>query len=541
MKKLTTLLVLVLCMALVAPCALAQYVPGQTLNQFALEAWNAGKLVKTDMKLGLDLNEEFFGFSAEDQPYLDAAYYLLDAFTLSMGAAKLDNGLRVELGGTLEANSTVTVDAALDVTLDGLAVECSLLPNDKVTVRWETLLALAGVPQEDIELIMALKEADLVSVLGSVMEMVMPYVELVGQTAAPYAETVLNWVNTLSFEQYANLEASENYPATALLLNISVYESDVAKLIVELANQVAQDELVCALIDMLLAETGEDVTTAMLCQALVAEFEQYTTLSQDPINLSIGFDENGAPIYAEFVLTDSEDYTTYAGLFAYPSATNPNATTVDCTVFYMEPDGSIDVAFSYVLNAELDPADAYNYSISGDVMFVADDETVAEAALALNSTPTTKDGMAGYDTDMVFNMNVMDQATMLMAMVAQYAQTADGGETSDIASTMQMYVEGETMTADVEGAMQVMPTEDGFVGVVSVIESMPFAGYDAYEASMIYYTEDLAIAPLNELALESMSDASMNALLNNLMTAAQNLAVSALQALPSDVAQIITE
>ena len=63
-----TLLALVLCLALVLPCALAEeaYTPGETVRALFAKAWSEGQMITADLSLQFEVNAEALGLSEDE-------------------------------------------------------------------------------------------------------------------------------------------------------------------------------------------------------------------------------------------------------------------------------------------------------------------------------------------------------------------------------------------------------------------------------------------------------------------------------------------
>ena len=83
-----------------------------------------------NMQFDLDLSENAGELYGEDADALAAISQVLENSIFSLGAAKIDNGLRVMLKGdyTVDAQ-TAYLDAALDLTKTGVALSSSLTPG----------------------------------------------------------------------------------------------------------------------------------------------------------------------------------------------------------------------------------------------------------------------------------------------------------------------------------------------------------------------------------------------------------------------------
>ena len=161
-----TLILFALILTLILPCALAEntavYTPGQVTEALFAEAFSRGDMVTLNMQFDLDLSENAGELYGEDADALAAISQVLENSIFSLGAAKIDNGLRVMLKGdyTVDAQ-TAYLDAALELTKAGVALSSSLLPGEQISANWETLLALAELSEEEIAAIMSLRDTDI--------------------------------------------------------------------------------------------------------------------------------------------------------------------------------------------------------------------------------------------------------------------------------------------------------------------------------------------------------------------------------------------
>ena len=168
MKKTHTLLLaLFLCLALVFPCALAEdaYVSGQRTQALIDAALDAGQVVGGETRLTLQLGDEILSMlsgDTESQTQLDALMEVINGVRFAGGFGKLEDGYRVELGGSYTAPSgdNVFVTAAANLTLDGVSIESNLIEGERLSIRWETLLRLFGLTDDEVNQIMALRDVD---------------------------------------------------------------------------------------------------------------------------------------------------------------------------------------------------------------------------------------------------------------------------------------------------------------------------------------------------------------------------------------------
>lgn len=324
-KNLMRLLALTMCLLLAFPAALAQeaaYVLNEPTNRIFAEAFSAGKMVAGSVTLDMELDAAMFASSEEEAAQMNAVLDAIRRTTLTFGAGRIDGGVRVELGGKMTDETgagSVGVGAALDVTLDGLAVESDLIEGKRVSAKWETILALCGLDQTQIAMIMGLKDVDVEEVLTQLAEQVGPLLEQAAQLLMPYAQTVVAFIQGLPMEVHENL-TEEDYPPTALEVSVTFTQQDIGTLIGLLCDQLEQDAMLTAIIDSLLAQTGETVTSADILGELRASAAQMTD-ADTPVTLYLGMNENGIPLYLEaYVYDEPTGESFYGGLFCYEDA-----------------------------------------------------------------------------------------------------------------------------------------------------------------------------------------------------------------------------
>ena len=259
MKKLTALLALALCLALSLPALAQDYTPGAMLSQLIGEALLSGKMVGGDMVITLDMDEQMFASDAEEQKIITMVEDVLAHTQLAAAIGMPADAPRLELGAayTTDAGS-VSVKAAAEATLDGLSVESDLIPGEKVTMKWETLLELAGMSRSDIEMIMSLKDVDIEAVAAEMMTQIEPIAAEILPALAPYGETIVSYISSLPMQTEENIAATEDRPAAALRTSITVTEKNVGELISKLADQLEQDAVLSPYIDMILTAAAEE-------------------------------------------------------------------------------------------------------------------------------------------------------------------------------------------------------------------------------------------------------------------------------------------
>ena len=551
MKRiLETLLALTLCLALALPCALAEdaYVPGETMNALFAEAWDNGQMITGDISLQLALNYEAMGLSEEDAKAYDSALYVVDVTTLRMGVCPIDGGVRVLLAGMIDAQEgaeDVYVDVAADITRAGVSIDSTLLPDRRVSITWNTLLQLAGLGPDEAQMVTQMLSMDFEEILAQLMPMVQTYGTMVLEMLAPYGETVASWAQTLYIEQTEAVEATDDYPYTALLIDVYVTEKDLGTLIKALADQLAQDETLCTMLDSLIAELADDGSypgTAALC-AQLSESAASLTDEEYPLILTLGLDENDTPLYVEFYNAQSDSSGQYAGLFLYPDAADPEAYYYEFSCFGFDAMGN--ATDGLMIYGTYKQPDTLTTAITLDGAVIADREYLCAISYVVNTEgKATAEGLPGVAGTGELSMSFGEDDESQMVFVSVQSNTGltpQGGEQNDMLETVEVY-EGDFATSmTLMGTMIVEPGENGLTGSFSMLESMPDAGLDRYGMQIIFSSEDYVPAELTELAYETIAGADMEALMNELSSNAMALAEKVLQAYPQDVVETLNE
>lgn len=554
MRILKTLLALALCLALALPCAAAEsaaYVPGETMGNIIADVWNSGKLINADMSMIFEANAEAFGLSAEDAAEFDAITALLDQATLRVGAGRLDDGLRIELTGLLDAQEgaqDVEVRMGYDLTREGLTIDSSLFEGRKLAMTWEEFLAMCDVDDQTIAAIMSLVrgETTLESMLSELMAQLEPVIALCGQLLTPYAETAGAWAQTLYVEQLTNVAATEDYPAAATVTNIYVTDKDLGDLITKLATQLKADPTTCALLDGILAQAndGEPVSTALLCDELLARAADMTD-EENPLVLTAAFDANGTPLYFELFNLEPNGQSEYAGAFFYPQADDPNTYNYDLSVYALTSTGNVHGGLSFYGTVTVDPQDLAATDVVMNFACVEDGEAIMGMEYTVSVAPkATADGLPGYAGELAMSMSGADgedTVQMLMNGTTQTGLTKQGGEQSDVTMNVDVYAGGQGLSMTVLGGMIIEPCESGLTGSYSVIESMPAAGLERYGFQMVFSSEDLAPSTLPVVDMAAMTDEDLEALADEVEASVEALVEQAKQAIPADTLEMLME
>ncbi|MBR5224398.1 MAG: hypothetical protein IKV90_01895 [Clostridia bacterium] len=557
MKNLMKILALVLCMMFVFPSALAQeaaYKIGQPTNEAFLNAFASGKLVTAKINLDLDMNGEALGMTAEEAQELETVLAALKQADLTVGAGLTDQGVRFALEAALtdaQGGNPVSVNALADLTLDGVAVESDVIPGKRLTANWETILALCGVPQEEIDMLMSIKALDPEEVLELLEEAIEtaiaelePMIEMAAQLAMPYAETVIEFAQTLPVEIRENL-SEEGYPPTAAEISVTVTAKDAGTLIAKLCDQLDADATLKVMLNALLEQADAGVTVEEIIAEASAAAAQMTD-TESPVILYLGMNEDGVPMYAEVCIVDgATQESIYGGLFLYQDADGVwNFEVIGGT--YDAEDNPKEVA--YLTAAYLgDSADQNVYAAAVEAAAYAGETPLMQVTYAVESARAQDSELAAYDMQAEVRVYVEDGAegVGVVAKSAVHQElTAAGGEKAIGSSMNEIYV-GEQMTSETSSFEQIVePTADGGVtGYTKVTQSMNASGIDNLTMNVAYASEAIDMAAsqaLEQVALETATENEMNELLMQAMSVLteQKLPV-VMNNLPAEVTEMI--
>ena len=557
MKKTNFLFTLFLCLTLLVSFASAEtaaYVPGETTNALFADALDAGLMVGGEAQLTLKANPAMFDDDA-DLSQIDALTDVLNDVRLTGGLGKIEDGYRLELAGSYAPENCTPVDVnlALNLTIDGISIESNLLKGERVTAKWETLLALCGADDTMIAQFSALKEMDWDTALSELAEAVSAYASLAATLAEPYLDTFGDFIATLNINVTDDVAANGDFPAVDHELTIECSMADIARLMDALADQLEKDDDIAPYLEALLSSSfvdftfyvGDEVvpvsTVPELCDFLRESANQ---LAQTDLTIYywIGYcDDDTMPFYVigqmendvcQFILTPDEtgngtDCYVYFGTL--DDAGNDLEYIAFETVFAQDPedksvcDLSLDFfgesvetglgfSFTYALSSTKSPnADAYQFVINTD--FIGHDASNTEFRY-------TQSG------------NCVQSLTPTGGEQATYSMvTSSLGDSNDLTINLSVSSVIEPADPGVVGHYQYNMTEDGPNALWSLMD------IDIDVFSWAY--DPASTAALTETALETATNDEMDALVTRLSTAAQQKFAGVLAILPPEVMQII--
>ena len=543
MKKwIALVLSLLLCITALAPFAAAEeaYVPGAIAEKLITDSFNAGQIITGHMKLRLDADAAAFGLEEEEAAIFNALLPVLDDITVGLGAGKTESGIRIEADAELanaHGGDPVTVSAAANLDLYGISVESDLIPGERVTSKWETLLAMAGMNDSDIGMLVMLRDIDWEVMLPQYIAIAESYLNMGLQYAQPYGEIVLGWAAALPMTLEEG-PAPEGCPEGAAVSSVTVTEKDMMELAAALAEYLKADTVVAGFANLLIQEAytgeGNPPTAQQLCDEVIAAASSVTN-TEDCVKLTWGVDESGMPVYGSVQLIAAESGVIRLALSCVPNAANNNDYTFAFDI--VNPDGTPYLSMHCA--GEI-----------GANTFTANAELLEEGAqimgLQYSVIPAPVEGtLPSQKIEQTMSM-VVDDGTTSMQLVGSgtvtCTATIDGGEEIDESMNTDMYVDGVQVTTTALETLTVYPDTDGFVGTYSVLQSMPQMGINAVGLDVHlgdHPYDPAAAAALRETALETSSKTDIDGLIATVMQNGQFKLIAAMQALPTEVLSLL--
>ena len=554
-KNLALFLALFLCFALAFPCALAEdaYAPGKTARSLMGAALDAGQIVGGEMSFSFQLDDSLMGDDDESRAQLDAVMETISGISLAGGFGKLEDGYRVELGGSYAAPSgdNVFVTAAANLTAEGVSLESNLIEGERLSIRWEILLELFGLTEEEASQLLALRDVDWHRALAELSAAISQLAEEFGRLAEPYLATLTDFVATLDIQQRDNVAAEDGYPAVDHEISINYTTADLGRLIRTLADQMEQDTALLPYLEQLITNADVTFTDSEGEVVYVSDTEEFftglrgfadtLTRIDGAAGILVGYNDSGLPFYFTAVQTLDDD-TSALFLQVNPGETE-NAFAAALTTLEADEEGNVTDRADASLSLTLDPADSNVFAFEISYQSAELNFNIAEASVATEAT------LPGYQT--TFSMTIADSSSDT-SMRAIYTGeglntlTAAGGEQSTFSMTADVYDEDvDPVTISAEGG-NLIESNDGYLsGRLYMNENvdlygLPFAfGFDTAVSSWDYDAAETAA--LTETAFETATGEELAALQSRASMSLQQKLITLLSLVPSEVVQMLSE
>lgn len=556
MKKSVFFLTLLLCLSLIFPGAHAEdtYVPGERMRSLVSSALEAGQLVGGEAHFSLTLPDSMLPDDEESRAQFDALAEVIQGVSLAGGMGRLDDGYRVELGGAYTAPSgdNVYVTGAANLTADGLSLESNLIEGERLSIRWETLLEMLGLSENEIDALLSLPTTDWDSALNELNDELAQAAETFGKLADPYLVTLADFAATLNIQQRRNVEAENGYPAVENEISITCTAEELSRLLHSLADQVEKDtalrpylEQLIQNCDLTVTDGDSETTHVMSVSEFCDETRQFADVlaeTDGSLGILLGYDDDGLPFYLTLALSDGET------LDALAFQMLPGETEDTCvfTLRALESDGdSANTLLDTALTLTLDPDDKQVYAAELNVQ--SEDFTLYFAMDS--SAVTTEDSLPGYRLSLSMNSaTAVDSGTALTVYTGDglCALTAAGGEQTTYAANIDIYADTTDSllgSAKIESGLSLEPDENSLVGRFYLDEA-----FTADDGTLSFGT-DVALSSWNydaaetdalrETMFETATGEELAALQNRFAQSAQQKLFALLSLVPQEVLQML--
>lgn len=556
MKKSVFFLTLLLCLSLILPGAHAEdtYVPGERMRSLVSSALEAGQLVGGEAHFSLTLPDSMLPDDEEGRAQFDALAEVIQGVSLAGGMGRLDDGYRVELGGAYTAPSgdNVYVTGAANLTADGLSLESNLIEGERLSIRWETLLEMLGLSENEIDALLSLPTTDWDSALNELNDELAQAAETFGKLADPYLVTLADFAATLNIQQRRNVEAENGYPAVENEISITCTAEELSRLLHSLADQVEKDtalrpylEQLIQNCDLTVTDGDSETTHVMSVSEFCDETRQFADVlaeTDGSLGILLGYNDDGLPFYLTLALSDGET------LDALAFQMLPGETEDTCvfTLRALESDGdSANTLLDTALTLTLNPDDKQVYAAELNVQ--SEDFTLYFAMDS--SAVTTEDSLPGYRLSLSMNSaTAVDSGTALTVYTGDglRALTAAGGEQTTYAANIDIYADTTDSllgSAKIESGLSLEPDENSLVGRFYLDEA-----FTADDGTLSFGT-DVALSSWNydaaetdalrETMFETATGEELAALQNRFVQSAQQKLFALLSLVPQEVLQML--
>lgn len=556
MKKSFFFLTLLLCLSLIFPGAHAEdtYVPGERMRSLVSSALEAGQLVGGEAHFSLTLPDSMLPDDEEGRAQFDALAEVIQGVSLAGGMGRLDDGYRVELGGAYTAPSgdNVYVTGAANLTADGLSLESNLIEGERLSIRWETLLEMLGLSENEIDALLSLPTTDWDSALNELNDELAQAAETFGKLADPYLVTLADFAATLNIQQRRDVEAENGYPAVENEISITCTAEELSRLLHSLADQVEKDTALRPYLEQLIQNCGltvtdgdSETTHVMSVSEFCDETRQFADVlaeTDGSLGILLGYDDDGLPFYLTLALSDGETLDA----LAFQMLTGETEDTCVFTLRALESDGdSANTLLDTALTLTLDPDDKQVYAAELNVQ--SEDFTLYFAMDS--SAVTTEDSLPGYRLSLSMNSaTAVDSGTALTVYTGDglCALTAAGGEQTTYAANIDIYADTTDSllgSAKIESGLSLEPDENSLVGRFYLDEA-----FTADDGTLSFGT-DVALSSWNydaaetdalrETMFETATGEELAALQNRFAQSAQQKLFALLSLVPQEVLQML--
>ena len=532
----------------------AAYTPGEITNAL-FEELPVGTLTCAALGLNAEFGDAFAELTGVDAQTLAALSEVLDNTSLMLACGAYEDGLLLELipcYGDLGTDDTVSALLMLDASAEGLSVVSDLIEGKRITVSWETVLRMLGADDDmlaALESLASLTQEDVEAFITAALEQIATFAQKAGEVASPYVEALSSFFASLPMDTFENADGSNGYPAAPQVVVFTCTDKALGELVVTLADLLEKDATLAPLLDQVLASGMLDLehegetamTTADLCAQLREAAGQMTDESR-PIELALGFDEDGAPTY---LLLGKKLEDGDVLLFSV-SMTQPDENTALLSLIagLADEENGLQDGLMGALSFGVDSANPDTVLVGTQVTAYEDGEVCMAQVQNITVTPTTGEGgLPGCDMGYVLSQ-WQEDAVVDMTMNGRAAQNANGGEDVAYEGTLAITAEdSDALTTDFSYTLNSATSNYGPDATVELTLSTPALGLDSYGMSLNVFTMEYSpemMAGLETLPLESMTSEDLDALAASAAAAAQEKLAALMQKLPAALVEAMS-
>ena len=341
---------------------------------------------------------------------------------LRLGVA-FSQGARLELG-LRESQENVGFDIALDADAQGLAIASDLLPDERYTMNWETLL---GMNLEEMT-------AGLLGTLEMQTAQTAAAISALEPLMEPYVAIVDEFMQELSVKEFYDVPEEYGFPAVAYEIYITCTHAQAAELLTRLADQLEGDGQLAPVLDVMLASQG-------LGSAAIVEMMRGAagSLAQSEGHFVLGagtnYDAAAEPWYVIVTNTQEDGATDEWYLSFEPYAEENTPYFFDLGYSQTLVDGSLGDGMQLIVGILSIPDTALTGW--GVQLTVSEGETDTGLLRirALKRPTTTEEGLPGYGGEVYIGVGnpeiVMEYEHEMNAFM-----TPDGGEAFTLEGTL---------------------------------------------------------------------------------------------------------
>ena len=530
-----------------APTAEDAYLPGMITARYLKGALETGRHLGASVSLVFVPDEGLTG-DEELQAKLVALSDVLNNSALNLGYAATEEGRRFELGGYVlsDEQEMFYTDFAVTVNRDGLILESDLLEGRRYSVQWETLLAAAGMDEEQIgEVIAGIRRAAEFDPDYFLNEELPAFAEKVAAKAAPYAMAAVQWASTLPVETVDGVEGNDFIPKVDGMLQIRITEADLVRLAEALLDQLDADESLRPYLDRVLAAASdlpEGVTDTASLTAKIREALASAQTSDVPLVITFGSDEENVVFCVD---TQDADVSHAFNFTVVAALSEPIQVALRCSGI----DGE-SFSFACDTNISLNPEAAEDgfqpaAAIEGEYDLAVNDVTVMSGIFSEDvGSFSAESGEPGWRTTSANTVSITEpKMTQNVEQSQEWVRTEVGGESFTSHATGDTTVEDVHVSVIGDSSFLLTPAENGlFDAWLRAVASLPEqniaqVGLEA----MIYGDEYESFSDYMEtVPLDEMDGEAMSALMDELMANARTKRTDLLAALPEELRSAVS-